>query len=325
MCRAGRISRSRSTDPSPNAESASRDPGHECGSQVVRTSDAPSCPRPPPPAAAFTRRGNPIDLDVARIVDLVRASRWAPTRAFPGTEGTPTRAASRRAFSLSPSASIVADDGAHEDDPSLLRGTRECRPFREEPVARVDYLGTRRACRLDDRVDPQVGLSDGAAARDERRDRRGGRGRPRISAVGCATATASIPSSWHARMMRTAISPRLAISTRRKGAHWDVIGSSPESAVFAQDARLASSGMLPCFFRGFVSRLFSSTSSARMRRGRVSRGRMFFIDVAPCGRDVRVGELGLVLGDQAPCSADAFLGPGDLILEDDVDRSPPRP
>ena len=34
------------------------------------------------------------------------------------------------------------------------------------------------------------------------------------------------------------------------------------------------SGMLPCFFGGFVSRLSASISNALMRRGRVSDGRM---------------------------------------------------
>ena len=53
------------------------------------------------------------------------------------------------------------------------------------------------------------------------------------------------------------------------------------AAVFAQrrdvrrrPRRRRHSGMLPCFFGGFVSRLSASISSAAMSRGRVSDGRM---------------------------------------------------
>ena len=45
------------------------------------------------------------------------------------------------------------------------------------------------------------------------------------------------------------------------------------------------------------------------------------VDVAACRRDVRVGELGLVLGDQALALGRRVVGAGDRVLEDDVDRA----
>ena len=67
-------------------------------------------------------------------------------------------------------------------------------------------------------------------------------------------------------MIRTAISPRFAIRTRPNGG--DVTGTDRLCTKTVD----AYSGMLPCFFRGFVSRLSDSIASARINRGRVSDG-----------------------------------------------------
>ena len=69
----------------------------------------------------------------------------------PGTAGTPTLAGRAGGHaSLSPRASIVADDGPDEDEPGRLDRPRERGALREEPVARVDRLGaaSRRAASM---------------------------------------------------------------------------------------------------------------------------------------------------------------------------------
>ena len=117
MCRAGRISRSRYTDPSPNADAASREPltsaaGRSSGRVTRRM------PRPPPPAAALTSNGKPIRSAVATIAAIWSGRSIGAASRVPGTDGTSTRAASRRAFSLSPSASIVPDAGPTKTRPA---------------------------------------------------------------------------------------------------------------------------------------------------------------------------------------------------------------
>ena len=89
-------------------------------------------------------------------------------------------------------------------------------------------------------------------------------------------------------MMRTAISPRLAMRTRSNGgalAAPDVRGSPVRSVRARLSLRKDSdawsarrdaghSGMLPCLRDGFASRLPSSIANAAMTRGRVSDGTM---------------------------------------------------
>ena len=77
-------------------------------------------------------------------------------------------------------------------------------------------------------------------------------------------AIGEMPSSRQARITRMAISPRFAISRRRKGG----AGMSVRKDTVAQ------SGMLPCFFGGTDWRLFSSIASAPATRARVSDGRI---------------------------------------------------
>ena len=69
------------------------------------------------------------------------------------------------------------------------------------------------------------------------------------------------------------------------------------AAVRDEEPRRAHSGIFPCFLGGMTSRLFARRSSARMRRGRVVRGRDHVVDVPAPRCDVRVRERLLVLGD----------------------------
>ena len=70
-------------------------------------------------------------------------------------------------------------------------------------------------------------------------------------------------------MIRTAISPRFATRTRRNGGRRPAASLRKDAAAVVRH-----SGMFPCFFGGFVSRLSASISSAAISRGRVSDGRM---------------------------------------------------
>ena len=80
--------------------------------------------------------------------------------------------------------------------------------------------------------------------------------------------------------------------------------------------------MLPCFFGGFRSRLFSSVAE-RLNQLAARRARQDdFVDEAELGRHVGVGELLAVLG--APSAARIAAGSAallDLALVDDVDRA----
>ena len=90
MWRAGTISRSRYTDPSPNAEAASLRSAGERGRQVVGAYDAPH----PPTAAAGGCLDQEWEADPPGLgddrCDLRQGGRRRPVRAFPGTAGTPT-------------------------------------------------------------------------------------------------------------------------------------------------------------------------------------------------------------------------------------------
>ena len=116
------------------------------------------------------------------------------------------------------------------------------------------------------------------------------------------------------------------MSTRRKGGSAAVVmgtgvvmaGSSCLCAKTRQPAR--QSGMLPCFLGGLTSRLSASISSAAIRRGRVSDGRMTCVDVPARRRGVGIRELRLVLPHQPRRSAAGSLRACDAVAEDDVDR-----
>ena len=118
-------------------------------------------------------------------------------------------------------------------------------------------------------------------------------------------------------MIRTAISPavRDQDAAERRVAR-------PAAAVFAQRRPgRGQSGMLPCFFRGFVSRLSASIverpDQPRPRLGRLDD----VVDVAARRGDVRVRELRLVRRDQPRLFRDRIGGGRDRVLEDDVDRA----
>ena len=142
---------------------------------------------------------------------ILRAAATSATGStVPGTIGTPAARMSSRARVLEPIASIALAGRADEDDARLLAGAREGGVLGEEAVAGMDGLGAGLARDLEDPLDVEVAVGRRVAAeqvglaraRDVRRvavelgvDRHRGDRRARRSA----------------RMMRTAISPRLAM------------------------------------------------------------------------------------------------------------------
>ncbi len=118
-----------------------------------------------------------------------------------------------RARALSPMASIAAAGGPTKIRPASATAVANARVLGQEAVARVDRLRAAGARRGDDLVDHEVRLGRQVAAdrhvlvagRDDAAGR--GRRRSRRRRWRC-------PSAVRVRAMRTAISPRLAISSR---------------------------------------------------------------------------------------------------------------
>jgi hypothetical protein len=100
-----------------------------------------------------------------------------------------------------------------KDQPFGRAGIGELRLLRKEAVARMHRIASRRQGGCDDGTVVEIAVSrprrsnaDGAVCKS---------GGQRIAISLRVAITVSMPSIWHARMTRTAISPRLAIRTRR--------------------------------------------------------------------------------------------------------------
>src|SRR4051812_23178249 len=123
-----------------------------------------------------------------------------------------------------------------------------------------------------------------------------------------------MPSSRHARMIRTAISPRLAMSRRRKG------GGGPSlrkdvavPACSERDVAMLLSGIC------LALRLQHLEGSNHLWPGL---GRPDdVVDIATGRGDVRVRELCLVRRNEPATLGRLVLGSGKLVLVDDVDRT----
>ena len=118
---------------------------------------------------------------------------------------------------------------------------------------------------VDDRVDAQVALR-----RRRRPDADRAVRQPDVQRVGVGVAVDG--DGLHPRVVTGADDPDGDLAAV---GDQDPPERSIAGPVFAQRrhvAAAAQSGMLPCFFGGFVSRLSASISSARISRGRVSDG-----------------------------------------------------
>ena len=148
--------------------------------------------------AAAARRG----LDQQRDSRSARPRRSArrPTgrgRRSRRRTGTPSDAASRRAAALSPIARIASGGGPTQRIPAASDGLGEVGVLGQEPETRVERVG-----------------AGGTSGSDDGVRRRAGRARLGPSVAGT---TARMPSRSHVRVMRVAISPRLAMNSVRIG------------------------------------------------------------------------------------------------------------
>ena len=155
--RAGRTSRSRKTEPSPNADIASAEPA---ASAAGRSADVTTLrmPRPPPPAAALTSNGKPIRSASARIAGT------ASGRSTEDRVDRPGHALHADGPGETARLDLVAERLDHhsrrpdEDETCVLHGSGERRSLGQEPISRVDRFRPGLRGRREDRIDPQVAL-----------------------------------------------------------------------------------------------------------------------------------------------------------------------
>src|SRR5689334_20475128 len=121
-----------------------------------------------------------------------------------------------------------------------------------------------------------------------------------------------MPSSRQARMIRTAISPRLAMSRRRKGGPWLSLRKDESvPAVSEWDVAMLLSGVrIPLGLEHG-----EGSDHLRSRFGRAND----VVDVAARRGDIWVRELGLVFLHQATSFRGRIFGRCQLVLVDDVD------
>ena len=205
----------------------------------------------------------------AATIAATPSGRTSTASNVPGTTGTPAAFAVRRGDQLVAQCLDRVGARADEHETGVGHRPREGGSLRQEPVARMDGLGAGSERRLDDRVGTEITL----------RGRRRAESHRRVGGLHMKCIRVRI------RIHRDRLDPQVA--TRPDDAHGDLTTVGDEdpqegsSTVLAQ-RHLAPgrprgrghSGMLPCFFGGFVSRLSASISNALMSRGRVSDGRM---------------------------------------------------
>ena len=149
-------------------------------------------PLPPPPAAGLTSSGKPT-VDRRRDQRVVGLRRVRRSRGGPGRRARPRAGAPRPCRPSRGWRRRRADPA----DPGRVDGLGEVGVLGEEPEARVERV-----------------RAGGAWPPRRRPRRRAGRGRRDRRSPGT---TARIPSRSHVRVMRAAISPRLAMNSVRIG------------------------------------------------------------------------------------------------------------
>ena len=196
--------------PRPKAVSASR--VAEANSSSTSSSfQATLSPRPPPPWAALMAIGSPCASAKARA-----SAGLSTGPGVPATSGAPTASAMRRASILSPSASMTSGSGPTQIRPASCTARAKSARSRRGSRSRDAPRRRRRAGDGDELGGVEIGLAPGARRRARRPRRRGGR-RARRGRGRRRPTIEAIPSSRQARMIRTAISPRLAMNRRRIG------------------------------------------------------------------------------------------------------------
>src|SRR5436190_14640217 len=131
-----------------------------------------------------------------------------------------------------------------------------------------------------------------------------------------------MPSSWQARMIRTAISPRFATRTRRNGGPAASTSSTGPVASLCKDGPLVLAaasleGDVPMLLSGIGVALVGQHLEGPDDPGPRLHGPDHVIDVAPAGGDIGVREARAIFLDELPPNGGRILGRGDLVLEDD--------
>ncbi len=169
-------------------------------------------PMPPPPAAALTSSGAPSAARGRRLSASVDSG---PRGAAPGTTGTPAASISARAPIFEPMRAMASAVGPDEDEAGVL-----ARLWRSAAVPTGSRSrDARRRRRWPRAASMRAATFEVALGRGRRPDAHGAIGRLHVRRAGVGIGVhghaSRCPSSRQARMTRSAISPRLAISTRR--------------------------------------------------------------------------------------------------------------
>ena len=202
-------------------DEASRDRGRRrrrrpaprrCACGISRSSSAASSatrmPRPPPPAAALIITGKPIVAAPRRSASS--GSVDAPVAARHGRHAGACAAAARRR-PCRPSVRIVSRRGPTKTSPAASTAAAKLGILGQKAVARMDGVGAGLARRGEDRVDVEIGLRRRAAGRSRPPRRPCAPRGASLSAVAVHLRPCAARARVAARMMRTAISPRLAM------------------------------------------------------------------------------------------------------------------
>ncbi len=242
-----------------------------CGDQgrrkVAKRSSTRRMPRPPPPAAALTRSGKPTASAAAD--DPVEGVGTVDGRGIERTRDDRHLGRNRSASCRQLVAECLDRVGARSDEHEsrLDHGASERRALRQESVSRMDRFGAGRERRLDDQVGAEVTLPCRRRAQTHR------------LVGGYDVRGIDVGVGVHGDRLDA------KVATGADDAQGDLTAVGDEDArercatVFVhrhggcRDAA-RHRGMLPCFFGGLVSRLSASISSAAIRRGRVSDGRI---------------------------------------------------
>ncbi len=133
--------------------------GGERVGQIVGAFRATFMPRPPPPAAALTSTGKPIDF----AIDSASSSEVTPP-SEPGTTGMPSRWAVRLASILSPIRRMWLGLRADEMDVVLVEDFGEARVLGQKAVARMHGVGAGDLAGGEQRRDVEVAVARGRRA-----------------------------------------------------------------------------------------------------------------------------------------------------------------
>src|SRR5947208_1998705 len=194
------------SSPAPNAFNASLAAASKADS-ISPASWMSRIPLPPPPATALRSTGSP-----SRSASLFACTWSATGRVEPGTIGTPAACMRRRASVLSPIARMAVAGGPMKVSPASA--TASANGARSEKKPYPGWTAWQSVARAASRSLATSKYDSAAGGAPIGTARWAARTWGESRSASEYTATDSSPSSWQARMMRSAISPRFATRTR---------------------------------------------------------------------------------------------------------------